>query len=82
MIKKYFLISETIIYENNLDQQIRINYQNELSKFLKERKIVDPKLLSFPSEMKNGNHSERPNERKVFTILLLINQSNKLLGRR
>ena len=63
--KKIFFNSETIIYENNLDQQIKINYQNELSKFLRERKIVDPKILSFLSEIKNGNHPGKVNERKV-----------------
>ncbi len=63
--KKIFFNSETIIYENHFEQQIKINYQNELSKFLRERKIVDPKLSSFLSKMKNGNNSNNSNERKV-----------------
>jgi len=49
-----------------LEQQININYQNELSKFLREKKIDDPKLLSYLRELKNGNKSIGGNETKVF----------------
>lgn len=60
-----------------MEQQIKINYQNELSKFLKERKIVDPKILGFLSEMKNGNYTGKPIERKVIQILLITDNYRK-----